>query len=419
MQAPAWAPVLLPIFALIAAVIAAVAVGSLVVSWLRVPEPSGLVEVTDPKTAGLLSVGFAAGDAARRWLAATVVQLARERVVSIDDRRSGAEAASGAGLAGSVPPNGSHPRANVRLVFGSGNAEAERAVAGVLGGGVASDREGGVLAAVFEPGMTGGPHDPLPGTSVDVDRVVTRNGTLAAFTSEQFRQAIGWYREPRPKLRFRLATVCGLVGLAFGLLSIGLDAASASIAWSAIVISAIALGLRLLLPRWIPLNATGLLLRERANQLREIIATAEVPTLASGEQVLPWAVLFDEQGTIRRVAEVAEGSGGAPPWYRSTEPFTADRLVSCMAVLTAQLSQPIHVGAKAPWAHDDGRFGVPLVGDYRTWGNTYYYGNSGFGGAPGPAGFDGAPGADGSGFGGDGGGGFGGFDGGGDGGGGN
>ena len=113
----------------------------------------------------------------------------------------------GAGLAGSVPPNGSHTRANVRLVFGAGNAEAERAVAGVLGGGVASDREGGVLAAVFEPGMTGGPHDPLPGTSVDVDRVVTRNGTLAAFTSEQFRQAIGWYREPRPKLRFRLATI--------------------------------------------------------------------------------------------------------------------------------------------------------------------------------------------------------------------
>lgn len=398
LEAPALAPALLPIFALIASVIAAVAVGSLVVMWLRVPEPTGLIEVTDPKTAGLMSVGFASGGASRRWLAATVVQLACDRVITIDDRRAGADAAG----AGGGPKD-------VRLVFGTANAEAERAAAGVLAGGGTYEREGGVVAAVFEPGMTGGPREPVPGTSVDVDRVVTRNGTLAALTGDRFREAIGWYREPRPTARFRVASICSVIGLVLGFLSVGLDATSASIAWSAIVIGAISLGLRLLLPRWIPLNATGLLLRERANQLREIIATAEVPTLASGEQVLPWAVLFDEQGTIRRVAEVAEGSGGAPAWYRSTEPFTADRLVSCLALVTTELSQPIRVGAKAPWTHDDGRFGVPLVGDYRGWSSAYYYGNGGFGGTVGPGG----GGIDGGAAGGFDGGGFGGFDGGG------
>jgi len=51
-------PALLPILALIASVIAAVAVGSLIIAWLRVPEPSGLIEVTDPKTAGLMSVAY-------------------------------------------------------------------------------------------------------------------------------------------------------------------------------------------------------------------------------------------------------------------------------------------------------------------------------------------------------------------------
>ena len=414
---------LLPLLALAAALVAAVAVVSLIVAWLRKPEPTGLIEVTDPKTAGLMSVGFAAGMASRRWLAATVVQLACDRVITIDDRRSRADAAGGTGGTAGADASGATGRSDgssgrpndVRLVFGTANAEAERAAAGVLAGAGIYESEGGVVAAVFEPSMTGvsgGSRDPVPGTSVDVNLVVTKNGSLAAFTGARFREVISWYREPRPVARFRVASICGVLGIVLGFISLGLDDASNSIAWSAMVIGAVALGLRLLMPRWIPLNAVGLLLRERANQLREIIATAEVPTLASGEQVLPWAVLFDEQGTIRRVAEAAEGSGGAPSWYRSTEPFTADRLVSCLEVLTAELSQPIRVGAKAPWTGDDGRFGVPLVGDYRGWVGAYYYGNAGWGGTPGPAGFDGgtAGGLDGGGFDG---GGFGGFDGGG------
>jgi hypothetical protein len=348
-------PALLPILALVASIVAAVAVGSVIVAWLRTPEPTGLIEVTDPRTAGLLSVGFTSGMAAQRWLPATVVQLACDRVITIDDRRPGADAASG------------RPK-DVRLVFGTTPAATERAVTGMPAGAASGERQdhASVVAAVFEPGMTGGPREPSLGTSVDVDRVVTRNGSLSALTRDRFVDAAEWFREPRPVGRFRSASIGGVLGIVLGLISLGLDAASNSIAWSAVVIGAAALGLRVLLPRWIPLNAAGLVLRERANQLREIVATAEVPTLASGEQVLPWAVLFDEAGTIRRVAEVAAGSGGAPAWYRSTEPFTADRLVSCLELMTADLSQPIRLGASAPWKRDGGRFGVPMGFD--SWG---------------------------------------------------
>ena len=85
----------------------------------------------------------------------------------------------------------------------------------------------------------------------------------------------------------------------------------------------VALGLRMLLPRWIPLNAAGLQLRERANQLREVVVSTDVPSVAAGEKLLPWAVLFDEASVVRTFAEVAERSGDAPAWYRSAEPFSA------------------------------------------------------------------------------------------------
>jgi hypothetical protein len=156
-------------------------------------------------------------------------------------------------------------------------------------------------------------------------------------------------------------------------------------------------------------------LRERAIRLREDIASADVPSTAIGEPLLPWAVLLDEASVIRRVAEVAERSGVVPAWYRSTAPFSADRLVSCIAIMTTELSQPIRVGGRALQRGDESRFGVPLVGDTRWWGAGYLAGDWGggvFGG--GAVGGDGGFADGGGGFGGfDGGGGFGGGDGGG------
>ena len=78
---------LLPLFALAAALTAAVCVGSLVVEWLRKPEAGASLAVTDPESAGLLSVGFVSGSASARWLPATVMLLAGSGVIAIQDRR--------------------------------------------------------------------------------------------------------------------------------------------------------------------------------------------------------------------------------------------------------------------------------------------------------------------------------------------
>lgn len=380
---------LLPVFALAGSLTAAIAVGTLIVAWLRKPEADSAFGVTDPKIAGLLSVGFVSGSAAARWLPATVMQLACDGVIAIVDRR---EVRDGTAVGA----------AGIRLVL---HGDVPVAVpAGAESGGA----EDSIVVAVLAPGLVEGSRFVVHGSSVDVDRVVGGNPSLLELTRDRFVAAAAWYREPRPARRFRAATVGGVVGVVLGLLSTAVgEEYSNSIAWSAVVIGAVALGLRVLLPRWIPLNAAGLQLRQRGNDLREAFTAADVPDLAAGQEVLPWAVLFDEPSVVRRFAEAAERSGVAPAWYRSSGPFSADRLASCIAIMSAQLAQPIHVGGRPLGRGDDSRFGVPMIGDSRSWGGGYLAADGGA--AAGPAGS-----GDGWGFGdGGGGGGFGGFDGGG------
>ncbi|KRE21861.1 hypothetical protein [Agromyces sp. Soil535] len=401
---------LLPLIALAGSLTAAVAVGSLIVAWLRKPEEGITYASTDPKTAGLLPVAFVSGIASTRWLPATVMQLAGDGVIAIHDRR-------GVG-------DGEEGRArDIRLVVATDNPLAVGAIA------ESGDTEDGTVRALLAPGLSGGSNTPLRGSSVDVDRVVKQNELLVAVTRNGFREAAEWYREPRPVGRFRAASVGGVLGVVLGFVTLGLgDDAGNSIAWSAIGIGAAALGLRMLLPRWIPLNAAGLQLRERAIRFREDLASADVASSgvassdvassgvagsgvrssAAGEQLLPWAVLLDEASVIKRVAEVAERSGVVPAWYRSVAPFSADRLVSCIAIVAAELSQPIRVGGRALQRGDESRFGVPLVGDTKGWGGGYLAGDGGGGGFFGGGAGGGDVGGGGGDFG-DGGGGFGGF----------
>ena len=383
---------LLPLVALAGAVVAAAAVGSLIVAWLQKPKGSSDGAITDPNTAGLLAVGFVSGEASQRWLPATVVLLACEGVIAIEDSR-----VAGGGDAGRAR--------DIRLVFDSDPRVA-------FAGAQSRDSATGSLVATFGAGL-------VRGSTVAVDRVVERNDQLLDMTRGGFLDATQWYREPRPAGRFRAATIGGVVGVALGLVTLAFEGEAAdSIAWSAIVIGALALGLRVLLTRWIPLNAAGLELRDRAKGLREQVVSSEVSSLAVGEPLLPWAVLFDEPAVIRRVAEVAERSGAAPAWYRSSAGFSADRLASCLTVVAAELSQPIRVGGAL--RGDGGRFGVPVVDDNKGWGGGYFAGSGGGGiyggdggGGSGGGGFDGR-GSDGGGYGGGfDGGGFGGGDGGG------
>ena len=426
----------LPLLALVGSLIAAVCVGSLVVAWLRRPDRGVSLAVTDPETAGLLPVGFVSGAAAGRWLPATVLMLAANGVLAIEDRRgirggdaggaSPADAASAADAADADARAGAGARPalataaeakHIRLVY-----DGEYPLPMFRADAEAGDRSDGTLLAMLAPGLAGGSLTLRPGASVEVDRVVKDNGPLVTVTREGFRDAADWYREPRPVARLRAATVGGIAGVALGLFALSFgDDATNSIAWSAVLIGAVSLLLRVFLPRFLPLNDAGLQLRERANELREVVAGTEVTTAAMGQKLLPWAVLFDEASVLRRYAEESAASDAPPAWYRSTAPFSADRLVSCLSIMSAQLSQPIAVGGGTLRRTEDSRFGVPMIGDTRwAWGGAYFAGDGGGWGAGFGGGDGGAFGGDG-GFDGGGGGGFGGFDGGGggDGGGGN
>ncbi|MBM7505879.1 hypothetical protein ACFPER_02100 [Agromyces aurantiacus] len=368
---------LLPLIAVIAAVVAAAAAGSLVVAWLQSPAPDVTGAVTDPAAAGLLAVGFVSGTAAGRWLPATVLEFAQDGLVAIEDRR--------------VTPDGTEGRhRDIRLVFDADPLLTRSAAE-------AGDAATGVVASVFSPGLTGESTIVPRGATVEIDNVVKRNRELLTVTRDRFHDAAERYREPRPDGRLRTAAIGGIVAVGLGLLAVfgGDD----SIAWIAVIIGALVLALRAVLPRFIPLNAAGLRLRERAGDLRESLSKAvpERPVALARGRVLPWAVLFDDADLVRRFADDAERSDARPPWYRSAAPFNADRLVSCLAVLTAELSQPIRVGG-APLARDDNRFGVPLMDDNKGFGGGYFFGPGGdTGWGIGGGGFDGG-GYDGGGF---------------------
>ncbi|WP_022894798.1 hypothetical protein [Agromyces subbeticus] len=409
---------LLPLVALAGSLTAAVCVATLVIAWLRKPEAGGTLALVDPESAGLLAVGFVSGAAAARWLPATVMLLAVNGVIAIHDRRDARDArdvrevpgtgGAGGGVGGGAGAGLSASARGIRLAFDGEYPLAARA-------DVDSAGADGTVLAVLSPGLAGGSRTVVPGACVDADRVVMNNGLLLEVTRDGFRDAAEWYREPRPAGRLRAATIGGLVGITLGFMTLGApDSPGNSIAWSAIVIGALALGLRVLLPRWIPLNSAGLQLRERAIRWREIVASTDAPSLAMAEQLLPWAVLFDEASVVRRLAAVAEQAGTAPAWYRSSAPFSAERLASCIAVIAAELSQPIRVAGGMLQRGEDSRFGVPMIGDHKGWGGGYLAGGGngtfgdgdggGFGDGGGGGGFGGSGGFDGGGGGGDGGG---------------
>lgn len=396
---------ILPIIALIASLTAAVCVGTLIVAWLRPPPPGDALAIVDAETAGVLPVGFVSGEAATRWLPATVVLLAVNGVIAIEDRRDIREAVD-------LPDGaqGERGRAkDIRLVFDGDYPLAARA-------DVENEGADGTVIAMLAPGLVGGSRTLARGTSVDVDRVVKNNGHLLAVTRDGFRDAAAWYREKRPGMRFRVTSYAGLTGVVLGFISLTLpDAPSRSVAWSAIVIGAAAVAVRVFLPRAIPLNGAGMQLRARANELRAAIEGADVPSVAAGEKLLPWAMLFGETSVVHSFAEVAATSGTVPTWYRSTAPLSVDRLASCLAIIAVELVQPIGVGGGLLQRTEDSRFGVPMIADTKGWGGGYLAGgdNSMFGDGGGGGYGDGGGGFDGGGGGFDGGGGFGGGDGGG------
>ncbi|BDZ55351.1 hypothetical protein GCM10025870_24240 [Agromyces marinus] len=341
----------LPLVALAASLVAASSVGSLIVAWLQRPAGDPVPSLTDPRTAGLLAVGFVSGRASNRWLAATIMELALAGAITIEDRRNG----SGDGS----------PR-DIRLVYAADVPAAHARDE--------TDETADLLISVFSPGLTGGTEVVAHGASIAADRVVARNGSLLAATHRRFLEAAAAYREPRPSRRFRAATVGGTVAVVGGLVgAIFGDTGADSIAWIAIVIGLLALAVRAFLPRWIPLNAAGLELRRRAALWRDELAGADVRDPRVAAEALPWAVLFDQPDLIRR-SLVALGSRADPQrWYATADGWAADRVATCLAVAAVALAQPITIGA----GDAAGRFGVPLLDEYKVMGEQGYFDHRG------------------------------------------
>lgn len=372
----------LPIVALVASLVAAVSVGSLVVAWLQKPRAAADPSLVDPEVVGLLPVAFVSGGAATRWLPAAVVELALDGAITIEDRRP-------PGAGGDEPGSAR----GIRLVYSS-DLPSTRAAA-------PRDVAGDLILAVFGPGATGTASVIAHGATVPVDRVVAQNGELNWATRRRFVDAAARYREPRPVGRFRTASVAGVIGVVLGFVGqfVG-RGTDDSIAWTALAIGAVALAVRAVLPRWIPLNATGLELRDRANRLRERIGSTDLRDLFVARSTLPWAVLFGQDEVIERAAATFALRDAESHWYASSEPVTPERLAACVRVASIALAQPISVGGR-----DDGRFGVPLIeqrgvsaddgyfSETRGWGRGAIYGGAagdGFdGGGGGLGGFDG------------------------------
>ncbi|MFC9918227.1 hypothetical protein [Agromyces binzhouensis] len=384
----------LPLIALFASLVAATAVGSLVVAWFQKPRAAADPSLVDPETVGLLPVAYVSGSASNRWLPAAVVELALDGVLTIEDRRPGGASEDVDSARG------------IRLVYAS-DLPSSRA-------GTPRDASPDLVLAVFGPGATGTASVIAHGATVPVDRVVVQNGELAWATRRRFLDTAGRYREPRPVGRFRTASVAGVAGVVLGFVAqfIG-KGTDDSIAWIALAVGAVSLVVRAVLPRWIPLNATGLALRERANDLRERIAGADLRDVAAARSALPWAVLFGQDEVIARAAATLTLRDAESRWYGSSEPATPERLASCLRVAAGALVQPIAVGDR-----DDGRLGNRLLeqrglntdGGYfsetRGWGRGAIYGGAagdGFDGG-GIGGFEGGGGFDGGGFDGGGGG---------------
>lgn len=370
----------LPIVALLASLVAATAVGSLIVTWLQKPRADADPSLVEPEVVGLLPVAFVSGSASNRWLPAVVVALALDGAITIEDRRPSSTDAEA--------PDSAR---GIRLVYSS-DLPSTRATA-------PRDVSPDLVLAVFGPGTTGTASVIAHGATVPVDRVVVQNGELNWATRRRFLDAAEHYREPRPAARLRTASVAGVIGLVLGFVGqfIG-RGTDDSIAWTALAIAAVSLVVRAVLPRWIPLNANGLELRKRANLLRERIASADLRDVSVARSTLPWAVLFGLDEVIARAAATFTLRDDDSHWYGSTEAVTPERLASCIRVASGALTQPITVGGS-----DDGRFGVPLIeqyrmktdlgyfGDGRSWGSGMIYGDAAGGGGfeGGIGGFDG------------------------------
>ncbi|MGW4929714.1 hypothetical protein ACWEOH_11200 [Agromyces sp. NPDC004153] len=316
---------LFAVFAAIALISSVIGIGTAVAAAMlrssSEPATDTALATRDPlrflEAAGVLAVAYV-GTGAKRWVPATILQLACSGVLAVIDRRSA--------VTGSweTDEDDDIQLELAALPPGFGPADAG---AGAL-----------VIRGLF------GEH-PAVGMRVAAVRVGAIADRLGDATRAGFARADERYVDHRAAARLpAVAMVASSIGIVFAFLALALGRYVTSPVPGIAIVLGIA-GVVISAMQWTrgPLNSSGRLLRERAGRVATLIDASPATSVADGERLLPWAVLFDRWAVIDRLGSVVQLSGVAPTWFRSDAPFRWKRFTSCIEAIVLRTSSVEYV----------------------------------------------------------------------------
>jgi hypothetical protein len=189
-----------------------------------------------------------------------------------------------------------------------------------------------VLKAIFG-------RDAIHGTRV----TAVRTGVIADRLREAVSEGFGPARQQYMiSGRMSRLTTTAVVAAGVGVFCWSLALGSAGLLGAAIAVAVLGIVAiffaTLGMERGLNLTPAGRQLRDDAREAEARIGQQRFETVAAGERVLPWAVLFNQFAVADRFARVADRARTVPGWYSGAAPFSADRLVSCLETLQINMS---------------------------------------------------------------------------------
>lgn len=329
MQLATDASCMFAVFAAIALISSLIGIGAAIATALSRSRPEAATDTAlaarDPlrfiEAAGILAVAYVGTADAKRCVPATILQLASSAVLAVIDRRST--------VTESRETDDDIQLELLALPSGFGPADGS---AGAL-----------VIRGLFS-------EHPEVGTRVPAVRVGAIADRLMDATHAGFERADERYVDHSSAARLPVvAMTAGGIGLILALLSLALNRYMTSpLPGIALLLGTVGVVIGARQRRQGPLNSSGMLLRKRAGQVATLIDASPATSVAEGERLLPWAVLFDKRTAIDRLGVVAQITGAAPMWYRSDSQFRWKRFASCVDALVIRTSS-VGVVVSRPW----------------------------------------------------------------------